>query len=131
MKSFFIVFTVAMLGMMSLSTNTEAADKSSKRGNLVHMVSFKFKDTASKEDIQKVEKAFAALQKKIPQIVSYEWGTNNSPEGLNKDFTHIFIVTFKNEKAREVYLPHPDHKAFVSVLKPILDDVFVVDFWAK
>ena len=28
----------------------------------------------------------------------------------------------------EIYLPHPDHKAFVEILKPILDDVFVIDF---
>ena len=131
MKSFFVVFTIAMLGMMSLSTNTEAADKSSKRGNLVHMVSFKFKDTASKEDIQKVEKAFAALQKKIPQIVSYEWGTNNSPEGLNKGFTHGFVLTFHSGQDRDDYLVHPNHKEFGKLVGPLLDDVFVVDFWNK
>jgi hypothetical protein len=37
-------------------------------------------------------------------------------------------VTFKNEEARKVYLPHPEHMAFVSILKPILEDVFVIDF---
>jgi quinol monooxygenase YgiN len=98
---------------------------------LRHVVSFKFKEDASTCEIEKVEKAFVALKDKIPGILSLEWGKNNSPEGLNKDFTHCFIVTFKDEKAREIYLPHPDHKAFVSILKPILADVYVIDFWAQ
>ena len=105
--------------------------KAGGKGKLRHVVVFKYKEDATKAQIDKVEKEFRALRDKIPGIVSLEAGVNNSPEGLNKDFTHVFIVTFKNEKAREVYLPHPDHKAFVGVLKPILDDVFVVDFWAK
>ncbi|MEC9124341.1 MAG: Dabb family protein [Verrucomicrobiota bacterium] len=93
-----------------------------------HVVCFKFKKEAKTEEIQKVEKAFSALKDKIDGILSLEWGKNNSPEGLNKEFTHCFIVTFENAKAREVYLPHPAHKAFVAILKPILDDVFVIDF---
>jgi len=95
-----------------------------------HVVCFKFKEDATKQQIAKVEKAFEDLKKKkkIAEIESLEWGTNNSPEGLNKGFTHCFILTFADEKARDAYLPHPDHKAFGKVLKPILDDVFVIDF---
>ena len=91
---------------------------------------FKFKEDATKEQIAKVVKTFEDLKKKkkIAEIENFEWGTNNSPEGLNKGFTHCFILTFANEKARDAYLPHPDHKAFGKVLKPILDDVFVIDF---
>jgi hypothetical protein len=98
---------------------------------LQHVVSFKFKKDAAPADIKKVETAFAALKEKIPQIKALQWGTNNSPEKLNKDFTHCFIVTFASEKDREIYLPHPDHQAFVQILKPTLDDVFVIDFWTQ
>ena len=31
----------------------------------------------------------------------------------------------------EIYLPHPDHKAFVGLLGPVLDKVLVVDYIAK
>lgn len=93
-----------------------------------HVVCFKFNESAKKSEIERVEKEFAALKDKIPGILSLEWGKNNSPENLNKDFTHCFIVSFKNEEARKVYLPHPEHLAFVSILKPILEDVFVIDF---
>ena len=93
-----------------------------------HIVCLKFIEEASSEQMSEIEKSFPALQESIPGIVSIEWGTNNSPEGLNKDFTHCFIVTFENEEARSNYLPHPNHQAFVDILKPLLDDVFVIDF---
>ncbi|MBG29067.1 MAG: stress responsive alpha-beta barrel domain protein [Opitutae bacterium] len=129
-----IVLLVAHAGLESSYAQTAEPKekpkikKKVKAKKIQHVVCFKFKDDASREQIKEVENAFAALKKKIPEIDKLEWGTNNSPEGLNKGFTHCFIVTFPNEKAREVYLPHPDHKAFVAILKPILDDVFVIDF---
>ena len=98
---------------------------------LRHVVLFKFKDGTTQENIKEVVNAFSALQTKIPQIHSYEWGINNSPEGLEKGFTHCFFLTFKSEEDRAIYLPHPDHKAFGSVLSPYLADVLVVDYWTK
>ncbi|MGB6151452.1 MAG: Dabb family protein [Pricia sp.] len=98
---------------------------------LRHVVMFKFKEGTSQEEINKVQEAFSALPSKIPQIHSYEWGTNNSPEGLDKGFTHVFFLTFKSEEDRAAYLPHPDHKAFGDVLGPHLDDVLVLDYWSN
>ena len=99
--------------------------------HLQHVVSFKFKSTASAEDITKVEKAFEALKQKIPEIVHFEWGTNVSKEKHDKGFTHCFILTFKNEKDRDTYIGHPEHKAFGKIVGPVLDDVFVIDFLSK
>ena len=93
-----------------------------------HIVCLKFKNDASPNQIREIEQKFPALQQSIPGIISIEWGINNSPEGLNKDFSHCFIVTFKNEEARTTYLPHPEHEAFVDILKPLLNDVFVIDY---
>ena len=129
MKSFIAVFTVVLLGIMNFSNSTDAAGKSNQRGNLVHMVSFKFKESATKENIKSIETAFAALQQKIPQIVSYETGTNNSPEGLDKGFTHGFVLTFQSGQDRDDYLIHPHHKDFGKLVGPLLEDVFVLDFW--
>ena len=96
-----------------------------------HVVLFKFKDTASKEQIQAVEEAFRELPKKVDTIQEFEWGTNVSPEGKDDGLTHCFFVTFASEKDRETYLPHPDHKAFGKVLTPYLDKVLVIDYWTK
>jgi hypothetical protein len=111
---------------------SSAQSKSEKKGQVLrHVVMFKFKDTSSAEDIKKVEDAFRDLAKKIKVIKDFEWGTNNSPENLNQGLTHCFVLTFASEKDREVYLPHPDHKAFGQILKPHLDKVTVIDYWAK
>jgi hypothetical protein len=107
--------------------NQPVEDKS--QSQLRHVVLFKFKDTATDLDIKKVENAFSNLPAKIPEIKSYEWGINNSPEGLDSGFTHCFLLTFNNEKDREIYLPHPDHKAFGEIVGPILEDVLVIDYW--
>ncbi|MCE6993090.1 Dabb family protein [Dyadobacter sp. CY323] len=98
---------------------------------LRHVVLFKFKDSATPAQVKEVEEAFKALPSKIKQIKSLEWGTNNSPEGLNQGFTHAFFVTFESEADRAIYLPHPDHKAFGKVLGPHLDKVLVVDYWTQ
>ena len=98
---------------------------------LRHVVLFKFKEDTAPEKVTEIEEAFAALPDKISEIYSYEWGLNNSPEGLNKGLTHCFFLTFKSEGDRAAYLPHPDHKAFGALLTPHLEDVTVVDYWTK
>ena len=75
--------------------------------------------------------AFAQLPQKIDEIKGFEWGLNNSPENLNKGFTHGFLLTFDSEEGRDIYLPHPDHKAFGEIVDPILEDVFVLDYWTN
>jgi hypothetical protein len=108
-----------------------AVGKSPNLGRVRHVVLFKFKDTATPEQVKKVEDAFRALPKKVPAILDYEWGTNMSPEKLDQGFTHCFFLTFKTAADRDAYLPHPDHNAFGKVLRPILDKVLVVDYVAK
>jgi hypothetical protein len=98
---------------------------------LRHVVLFKFLDDVNEESIVCIEEAFMELKNKIPTIVSIEWGTNVSPEGLSQDFTHCFFVTFHSEADRDAYLPHPDHQAFGRLLSPYLDKVLVVDYWAN
>ncbi|WP_419189809.1 Dabb family protein [Stieleria marina] len=98
---------------------------------LRHAVFFKFKESTTDEDILSVTDAFAALPTKIPEIIDFQWGVNNSPEKLDEGFTHCFLLTFADEKGREVYLPHEAHKAFGDVLRPHMDGVFVIDYWGK
>jgi hypothetical protein len=106
--------------------------QTSKTGKLLrHVVLIKFKDASTPTDIKKVEDSFLKLPSQIKAVKGFEWGTNNSPENINQGFTHCFFVTFKTEKDREEYLPHPAHKAFVAVLTPHLDKVLVVDYWTK
>ncbi len=121
--------TVIILLASFLFCSVISAEPESKAAGVYrHVVLFKFKDTATKEQIAHIEKEFSALRKKINTITAYEWGTNVSPENHDQGFTHCFIVTFKNKAGLDVYLPHPAHKAFVKELLPILDKVLVIDF---
>lgn len=143
MKQFLPIFLLSLLFWGCQSQNDSAADvpvnalpvaqeettTMQPEKLLRHVVLFKFKDSSTETDIKKVEEAFAALPDAIPEIYSFEWGLNNSPEGLNQGLTHCFLLTFKSEEDRAVYLPHPAHKAFGEVLSPHLDKVTVVDYW--
>jgi hypothetical protein len=111
-----------------------AGDSEAKKpnlGKLRHVVLLKFKNGATSQQIKAVENAFRALPAKVPEIVDFEWGTNNSPENRTEGFTHCFFVTFSDAAGRAVYLPHPAHKAFGKVLRPVLDKVLVIDYVAK
>lgn len=109
----------------------EPEKKSRRLGQVRHVVLFKFKDGTTAEEIRKIEDAFRALPKKIPQIAGFEWGTNTSPEKLNQGFTHCFLLSFKTPADRDAYLPHPAHKEFGQTLRPHLDKVLVVDYVVK
>jgi hypothetical protein len=122
---------LSSMAALALIMSATAAEKPEKTGKLRHVVAFKFKETATPQQICEVESAFRDLKKKISEIAEYEWGTNNSPEPHNKGCTHGFILTFRSEKDRDAYLPHPAHKEFGALVGPLLADVFVIDFWAK
>jgi hypothetical protein len=97
---------------------------------LRHVVQFKFKESSTPAQVSQVVDAFRALPSKISEIADFEFGQNNSPEGLENGFTHCFLVTFASEKDRQTYLTHAAHLQFVEVLKPHLDKVQVIDYWA-
>ena len=121
-----LLATLVCVLTLTMTASLQAAD-----GPYRHVVLFKFKDSATKQQIKAAEDAFAALPSKINTIQSLEWGTNVSPEKHDEGFTHCFFVTFKDKAGVEVYLPHPEHKAFGELLHPILDKVIVIDYVAQ
>ena len=107
-----------------------AEDAPKKTDKLRHVVLFKFKDDATKEQVKEIVEAFRALPKKIDAIADFEYGTDVSVEGRAQGFTHCFVVTFRDEKARDAYLPHEAHQDFVKLALPKIDKVLVFDFWS-
>jgi hypothetical protein len=127
MKTLALIFSVGLALVIFGVLGAESAAK----GQLRHVVAFKFKEGTTQEQIKQVEDAFRDLKKKIKEIQDYEWGTNVSKENRNKGCTHGFILTFHSDKDRDAYIEHPAHKDFGKIVGPVLDDVFVIDFWAK
>ena len=103
---------------------------SSPTKTLRHLVLLRFKAEASAAAIAAIELGFVALRSQIDGVRDLEWGTDVSPEGLAKGYTHAFMLSFDDADARDNYLPHPAHQAFVAQLKPLLDDVLVIDYFA-
>lgn len=115
---------VLVIDYWTKESATFKADKDALR----HVVLIQWKEGTIFKDVATVENAFCALPGKIDAIHDFEWGTDNSPEGLAQGFTHCFMVTFATEADRAVYLPHPEHKAFGGVLGPFREQVLVVDY---
>jgi len=126
-----------MLGILTCLTflgaflSTSKTSVSAEGKILRHVVLFKFKDTATPAQIRQVEDAFRSLPGKISEVKTFEWGTNVSPENLAQGFTHCFLLSFSSDKDRDAYLVAPAHKEFGALLRPNLDQVLVVDFWAQ
>ncbi len=130
MISTILAVTVCCCACLAFSGSVMAAN-TAKPAGLRHVVLFKFKDSATPENIATVEKAFIALPKNIDVVRDFEWGTNVSPENLNQGYTHCFLLTFDSARDRDAYLVHPAHKEFGKLLGPYLDKVTVVDFEPK
>jgi len=107
--------------------DTAAADPAGKV--LRHVVMYKFKDDQTAADVQKVVDAFNGLPRKIDAIIGYEAGTNVSQEGKSEGFTHVFVVTFRDEAGRDAYLKHPAHDDYVKVVRDRREKVIVFDYW--
>jgi len=97
---------------------------------LRHIIIFKYKQTADDGRIRLVADAFYSMAKSIPGILSFEHGVNSSPEGKDRGFTHVYVLTFTDEQSRDAYLPHPVHQRFIESLAQlqIVEDIFVIDY---
>lgn len=96
----------------------------------IHIVILKFKS-----EIVQVEKdaIFQSLQnlldkQLIPGLLEYSGGIYDSPEGLNKDFTHAFTMKFADKESRDAYFPHPEHEKVKDLIVPRIDDVICFDY---
>jgi hypothetical protein len=95
-----------------------------------HILFIKVSPQATAEKFAEVIRSFRDLTKKIDGILSFEYGENNSSEGLNQGMTHAIVLTFVDAAARDAYLPHPEHVRFARWLGEtgVLDALIVLDF---
>ena len=111
-----------------LADVSHAAD--SKATVLKHVVMYKFRDDCTPEQVQQVIDAFSSMVKKIGKdtVIDFEKGLNTSNEGKSEGFTHLFVVTFRDETGLASYLKHPAHDEYVLVVKTKREKVIVFDY---
>ena len=96
----------------------------------IHIVILKFKPDITEGQVNEI---FAALKnlldsKLIPGLLEYSGGPYDSPEGMNKGFTHAFIMKFADRETRDAYFPHPDHEVVKNMIIPNVDDAIAFDY---
>jgi hypothetical protein len=92
-----------------LLTTTNRAGKDPKM--IRHVVLVKLKAGLSQAEIDAVFAPLAALKDVLPGMLGFGAGANVSPEGMNRGYSHAFMVDFPDAAARDAYLDHPAHKA--------------------
>lgn len=132
MKNLFQSLRVAIVAAFLVSLSVAHANHHEEdKGMLRHVVSLKFNAEATDAQIQDIVDRLFAFPSQIPEVKKVEGGENVSIEDAHKGFTHCFTLTFDDIEGLKVYLPHEDHLALVEKVKPLLDDVFVIDYWVK
>jgi hypothetical protein len=98
-----------------------------------HIVIFKFTESTTQAQIDAFTQEFTSLKSRIPEIMTFDYGVNTSPENLNHGYNHIYLLTFANNAARDAYLIHPEHVKFTEYVGEtgIVQEVFVFDYLPK
>lgn len=86
-----------------------------------HAVLLRLRRDVPATQVTEVFAALDQLRQKIPGLLDFSGGPYSSPEGLNRGFTHGFIMTFADEPSRNTYLSHPDHEVVKQRILAILD----------
>lgn len=123
---------VFVLGAFLMNLEKSGISAREKPGKVLkHVVMYKFKDGLPAAQLQEVIDTFAGLPKKVDTIIGFEHGTNVSQEGKSEGFTHVFVVTFRDEAGLGTYLKHPAHDDYVKVVRDRREKVIVFDYWGE
>lgn len=93
-----------------------------------HMVLVKFKPEVTTTRIGELFQLVRSMRRTIPGIEYCDGGPYSSTEGLDRGFTHGFLVTFRDARARDAYLPHPEHAKVRDALLEVIESVIAFDF---
>lgn len=96
--------------------------------SIKHIVMLKFLPEVASTERGRIAEAFAELAGAVEGITGFDQGSDVSTEDRAQGYNHVATVTFRDSAARDAYLPHPAHKAFVAKLHPLVQDILVFDY---
>jgi len=94
----------------------------------LHIVLLQFKSDCGSEKIAEIFRSLEALKGLIPGLLSFSGGAYESPEGLQKNYTHGFTMRFADRESRDAYFPHVEHEKVKDAILPLVDDVVAFDY---
>lgn len=96
---------------------------------LRHIVLIKFQADTPQAEKNRVMDELGDLEHEISEIAHFESGVDVSGRGLNKGFEHGGVFTFESRTDLDTYRAHPAHAAFVERATPVIDEIFVFDYY--
>lgn len=125
MKNLFatlLAATLLTIGATSLSAETTPK-------SVIHMVTVKWKDGTTPEQIQAALDGVKALPAAFPGI-THVWVKSikvQSAKGVEKPRTHAFVMEFADEAALKAYTDSPAQKEWYKTYLPIRDESTTFD----
>ncbi len=91
-----------------------------------HTVMFRFKESASPEDISAFSNGLTEMVPKIDVIMNYEHG---SDLGVNEgNFDYVVTADFADANSYVTYRDHPEHKDVIARTSHVIEDRAAVQF---
>lgn len=94
---------------------------------MIHMFAFRWKPVATEEQKTQAIKDISAFRGNIPGLLEVYVGKNTSPRGAGYETGGV--MKFTDAAALAAYTVHPQHKALLAWLLPLIDPI-EVDFSA-
>lgn len=92
----------------------------------IHIALYKWKPTATPEQIDEALKDVEVLALKIPGILDITTGENTSK--YSEGYTHVILVRGKDQAVIDAYRNHPDHAKAATIIESMEDQGIGVDF---
>eukprot|EP00898_Chlorokybus_atmophyticus_P004493 jgi/Chlat1/5044/Chrsp33S05050 len=87
-----------------------------------HVVLFKFKKDTPEQKIASIMTELSQFPNHFQGCLEFSGGKYSSPEGLNKDFTHAFCMTFDSVERRDEYaLRDQKHEKLKGEIVPLVE----------
>jgi len=98
---------------------------------LLHMVLIKARPDVDEATIDLIFKDLRKIKSVVPGIGAIIAGRSNSPEHMERGYTHGFTVEMESYNILEAYQAHPDHRAvgarLVAATDGGIDGILVLD----
>jgi Stress responsive A/B Barrel Domain len=94
---------------------------------LIHIVCWKYRAETGRENRDEHITKLRALPAVIPDIVSFDVGTDILH--LDRSFDTGLVALFPDRAALDRYTDHPEHQAVATMGKQIAENVVSVDFF--
>ncbi len=129
MKNIIITLFVLLFGSMAILVNAQNIKKTGKE-KAVHIVLFKFKGGTTTEQIRSLQNEILKQQGIVPGLLEISFGEDFT--GRSKGFTHVEVAVFRDKESLEDFNKSDYHQQLiVTHIKPVLDDILVLDYRQK